>query len=183
MGIKHRTESDLPQLDLNPVNCQLLCDTPAEQTLNTAKQGLDLGHCREAGEHASKNIKKSYPRPHAGLIRSSKKHQGLKHVRRWVLQAHPMEARNHGAQCVTLVLTWHLPPLPLPPGGLQERHTWGAEAVCNMPIAEQAGTLLLASVFFMLSAAFALICRGGNCDRAPGDPQSSCEAPRCLQST
>lgn len=181
--------SDLPQIHPKPLNCQLPCDPPAGQTLNTAKRGLDLGHCREAEGHASKHFQKPYPHPHPGLVRPSKKCQGLKHVGRWVPQTHSIEARGHGAvatQCIIFthsgaswVLTWHLPPLPLLPGGPREWRAWGGEAACNMPVAALAGTSLLAPGFFTLSAACALIFKGGNCNRDPGGPESLPDFVKC----
>lgn len=107
-----------------------------------------------------------------GLFRPSEKHQDLK--TRWKAgTAGPLHGGTQPRSCGSsvrhlfgvrseLVLTWHLPPLPLP------RHAWGEEAARNMPVAALAGTLLLASVFFTLSAACALTCKGGNCNRAAG---------------
>lgn len=54
-----------------------------------------------------------------------------------------------------LVCTWHLPPLPLLPGGPREQRAWGGEAMCNMPVAVLAGTSLLAQRLFH---AFSCLC-------------------------
>lgn len=84
--------SDHPQIHPPPANCQVLHDPPEGQTLNTAKRGLQQRHCREAGQHTSKNFQKLFPHPRVGLLRPSEKRQGLKHVGRWLLQAYCMEA-------------------------------------------------------------------------------------------
>lgn len=156
------------------------------QHVSTAKQGLYLGHCGEA-EHASKNFPKSYPHPHVGFVRLSKKPQGQKHVGRWVPQPHSMEARKHGtgqssASPFQSGVSWSSRgafPSASPPGGPGERRAWG-EAMHNMPIAVLAGTLLLAPASFTLSAARAPVCKAGICHGAPGGLESFCVAPRCL---